>query len=163
MNDTWFDHGHREQLLEEEAQKWLGTPWAANSAARGERGGVSCHNLPRALYVALAALPADFPVLVGNPTAALHTNADLFEPFLDHRPEFRRLEAGEPPLPGDLVGLRLGGRTGPREHWHVNHLGVHLAGTGRFVHVLSHKRTAVDSLADPTWRQRLLRIWRIKP
>jgi cell wall-associated NlpC family hydrolase len=138
--------------LEHIAETWLGTPWCANSAVKGPRGGVSCHNLPRAILVEAGWLPESFPVVAGDPNSA-RNGGSVIERWLDERPEFIRF--GEPVLaslqPGDLLGIRI--------RRCVDHLGLHL-GAARFIHVLQHKHTAIDRSTDPTWSTRLLAVWR---
>ncbi len=141
--------------LIEETQRWIGTPWCANSEVPGERGGVSCHNLPRAIYVATGVLDESFPRIVGFPNR--HARESVMERFLDSRPELRRLlletsnAKPETIRPGDLLGLRLCRC--------IDHLGLAL-GSHEFIHVLMHKRTTIDRLDDPTWSSRLLAVWR---
>lgn len=135
------------------ASAWLGTPWCANSSARGRRGGVACHNLPRAILMETGLLPADFPEITGDPTATRHSKDSVMAPWLDARPEFVRIPAFQLSdlQPGDLLGLRI---------YHcIDHLGLFL-GSLDFIHVLMHKHAAIDSLQDPTWSGRLLAIWR---
>ena len=50
MTPTWFTE-ERIDALEAEAATWVGTPFAANSSAKGL--GVSCHTLAGALYAAV--------------------------------------------------------------------------------------------------------------
>ncbi|HVU27065.1 MAG TPA: hypothetical protein VHG71_04935 [Verrucomicrobiae bacterium] len=152
MRQFFFNSLERRRKLHEEINSWLGTPWAANSAAKGERGGVSCHNLPIALYKACGHLTEAFPVVVSDPNVTRHKKQSVMEPFLDARPEFRRLNLEKEFLCiGDLIGLRI---------YHcTDHLGV-LEEGAHFIHVLMHKKTAVDSLIDPTWRTRLTTAWR---
>jgi cell wall-associated NlpC family hydrolase len=145
----FFNTPERIATLAHAASHWRGTPWCANSDAPGPRGGVSCHNLPRTLYIASGALTDAFPKTIGYPNR--HARLSVIEPFLNSRPEFMRV-----PLnglqPGDLLGLRL---------YHcLDHLGV-LLNLSDFIHVLAHKFVTVDSLTqDPTWSRRLLAAWR---
>lgn len=157
--EPFFNSQERVATLLDVAAGWRGTPWCANSEASGERGGVSCHNLPRAIYIECGALAPGFPKIVGTPHQANARN--LIEPFLDSRPELRRLNPAESILPGDLLGLWLardccGNRI---RHHHVNHLGVALT-EGRFVHVLFHKRTDFDSYTVTPWLERRIAAWR---
>jgi cell wall-associated NlpC family hydrolase len=133
------------------ADKWRGTPWMANSSARGQ--GVSCHNLPRSLYLECGALRETFPVVVGDPNGSRHSKKSEMEPFLDARPEFVRLQTSDLRTleAGDLLGLRI---------YHCcDHLGVYL-GNGVFVHVLMHKKTDFDLAHSPPWQQRIVAAWR---
>lgn len=158
----YFRNDLRIARLVEAASAWRGTPWCANSEAIGPRGGVACHNLPRALYIACGALPDTFPRMIGDPVSTRRARGSVMADFLDSRPEFSRVGRGSPSppladlLPGDLLGLRI--------YRHVDHLGVLLnngpCGT-HFVHVLMHKLTTFDDLSDPTWSSRVLAAWRI--
>jgi uncharacterized protein YijF (DUF1287 family) len=111
---------------------------------------VSCHNLPRALYVATGALPETFPKLTGYPSR--HARESVVETLLDARPEFMRVPIDDVRA-GDLVGLRL--------FYCTDHLGVVVNHDLCFVHVLVHKLTTIDRLReDPTWSSRLRAAWR---
>jgi cell wall-associated NlpC family hydrolase len=131
-----------------EASKWIDTPWVPNAECVGK--GVSCHNLPRAIYIACGALPADFPKLVGDPTQDRHSKISRMETFLNARPEFQRVLL-ERIQPGDLLGIRI--------HKCIDHLGLAL-GAGQFIHVLMHKHTAIDGICVPPWQQRIEAAWR---
>ncbi len=137
------------------AEMWRETPWCPNSDARGKRGGVSCHNLPRSIYIECGALPEQFPVVKGDPNATRHSKQSVMEPFLDARQEFQRLKLANPIgsllNAGDLVGIRI--------YQCCDHLGVYL-GNGIFVHVLMHKHTDFDLIHVPPWQQRLVSVWR---
>jgi hypothetical protein len=142
--------------LQFEAGGWIGTPWCANSAVKGPRGGVACHRLPREIYVAAGWLPQDFPIVSGSPNEGRHEGASPIADWLDGRREFERVlgvkELREKAVgPGSLLGFRLGSKG-------VGHLGVMLTGM-QFIHVLQHKHTAMDRIDDPTWLRRLEKVW----
>lgn len=146
----YFNNAYRVAQLLYHAGLWMGTPWCANSASRGPRGGVSCHNLPRAIYMETGALPDDFPEIRGNPNDTRHTRKSVIEPFLDARPEFRCVDLSET-RPGDLLGIRI---------YHcVDHLGLVL-NERQFIHVLMHKRTCLDNWRVSPWSERILTVWR---
>mgnify|MGYP001416719324 CR=1 FL=1 len=150
VGEPYFNNAHRVAQLLYHAGLWMGTPWCANSASRGPRGGVSCHNLPRALYMETGALPDDFPEIRGDPNGTRHTRKSVIEPWLDARPEFRRVPVSEL-APGDLLGIRI---------YHcVDHLGVVLT-RWQFIHVLMHKRTTMDPFGVSPWRERIGAAWR---
>ncbi len=131
------------------AGTWRGTPWCANSAARLQ--GVSCHNLPRAIYLECGALRETFPQILGDPNGSRHTKESAMEKYIDARPEFQRVETLNALMPGDLLGLRI--------YNCCDHLGLYLGGN-IFVHVLMHKKTDFDFIYTPPWQQRLVAAWR---
>lgn len=160
MNTPFFSTLERVSKLEICAFAWRGTPWRLNSMAIGH--GVSCHNLPRAIYSESGF--SDFPEIIGTPSNA--TALNVMEGFLDARYELERLRTVDRGLwtilqPGDLVGLfvpidnvgkRIRGRV-------VNHLGVMLKDS-RFVHTLLKRNTCIDVISSPPWSQILLAAWR---
>lgn len=154
MTPTWFNTPARIAALDALAPLLVGTPWAANGD--DPRLGLSCHNHPRHLLMKLGALPADFPKISGSPDHTRHSTISQIEPWLDERPEFAAVPRGERPLPGDLLGLRI--------YRCVDHLAIMLGMPEyHFTQVLSHLNVGIYSLADPTWHQRVLRVWRVKP
>lgn len=164
MKATYFNTRSRLDALTDAAINWHGTPWVQNSSAR--HVGVSCHNLPRALYIESGALTEDFPMMQSTPAESTALNA--MELFIDGRPEFARLrnpEGGPVPLlflqPGDLIGMfiridSVGRRLRQRC---VNHLGV-LLRANRFSHVLIKKNTDEDLINVPPWSQIQVAAWR---
>jgi len=150
----WFDLPGRTEALHQAARQWLGTPWAANSAAPGPGGGVSCHRLPHAVLIEIGALPEGFKVPVGNPNATRHSTESFIAPWLENRPEFQAVSVSGAVRTGDLLGFRI--------YRCLDHLGLAFDPI-HFVHVLRHQRTTVGCLTDPTWASRLLGVWRLRP
>lgn len=140
--------------LYEVASSWRGTPWCANSAVKGMRGGVSCHNLPRAILIEAGLLSSAFPAVVGDPNRTKHSRDSQITSWLDDRPEFERSDVSTLQLqPGDLLGIRI--------YRCVDHLGLIVA-PNMFVHVLAHKHVTIDHLTDPTWQRRIGPTWRLR-
>ncbi|HLX68854.1 MAG TPA: hypothetical protein VKV04_04420 [Verrucomicrobiae bacterium] len=141
------------------AAKWRGTPWRPNSSAAGV--GVSCHNLPRALYIESQFLPESFPKIESLPATA--TAENQMEAFLDGRPEFEPLQPFNALTlqPGDLLGLFVPiDNVGKRiRNSCVNHLGVVLP-EGWFIHTLMKKNTDVDLYSVSPWSQIIKAVWR---
>lgn len=148
---SYFNNDERIAKLVYHAEQWLGTPWCANSSARGERGGVSCHNLPRAILMECGALPKDFPVIKGDPTSSCHSNVSTIVAAMDSQPAFSQIPLSDL-APGDLVGIRI--------RRCVDHLGLVLPGRN-FIHVLMHKTTMIDPWHVPPWAQRIEAAWRV--
>lgn len=148
MSQSYFSSQDSIAKLLHVVGKWEGTPWAANSAAKGF--GVSCHNLPRSVYIECGALADSFPVITGDPAKDKHAKTSRMVEFLDGRPEFRRVR--EQPVPGDLIGIRI--------YRNVDHLGIVLPNNS-FAHVLMHKNTCIDLLVSP-WLERVGAVWRIE-
>lgn len=149
--NPFFNSDERRSALLAESLRWIGTPWFANSAACGKRGGVSCHNLPRAILMAVGALPNDFPMITGDPNGTRHSNQSVIEPWIDGRREFVPVEDWQDIEVGDLIGIRI--------YRCLDHLAVCIE-PGWMIHVLMHKHTARDLIVDPTWSSRILRVWR---
>jgi hypothetical protein len=160
MSQPFFRNDERRAALIFAAHKWKETPWRANSAAQGKQGGVSCHNLPRAIYISCGALQETFPVLSESPNNA--TGKSIIAPFIDSRREFLRLNEGDTLQAGDLIGLWLA-----RDHngkmvrtRHANHLGIVLDKFW-FIHVLmAPKNTGFDMHSVPPWVERIVAAWR---
>lgn len=162
MSAAFFKSPERIERLLLTAELWKGTPWRASSCALGV--GVSCHNLPRALYVGSGAFDKSFPMIEATPQSATATNQ--METFLDGRPEFMRLNPRDGALlpllqPGDLLGMfipldNVGRRLRQKC---INHLGVLLV-KNWFVHTLMKKNTDTDLIHVTPWSTILRAAWR---
>jgi cell wall-associated NlpC family hydrolase len=150
MTPTWFNE-QRIDALEVEAATWVGTPFAANSSAKGL--GVSCHTLAGALYAAVGWGEIHIPE-VAISHARFGENS-LADPFFESMAErFTQIPRNSEILPGDVLGFRIGRI--------VHHLGVTLR-NGRFLHALEGLGTTVSNIEDATYRSRLTTIWRPTP
>ena len=150
MTLTWFNE-ERIDALEAEATTWVGTPFAANSSAKGL--GVSCHTLAGALYAAVGWGDIAIPEI---PISHARFGQDSFaDPFFEAMAErFTQLPHDSEILPGDVLGFRIGRI--------VHHLGVALP-NGRFIHALEGIGATVSTTEDATYRSRLTTIWRPTP
>jgi hypothetical protein len=162
MSNAFFNSEERMGRLLLSAQIWKGTPWRMNSCALGV--GVSCHNLPLALYRESGALDKTFPTLQSTPAEATATNA--IETFLDGRAEFVRIKSKDGALlpllqPGDLLGMFIPiDNVGRRlRNKCINHLGV-LLPQNWFVHTLMKKNTGMDLIHVTPWSTILRAAWR---
>jgi cell wall-associated NlpC family hydrolase len=150
MTPTWFTE-ERIDALEAEAATWVGTPFAANSSAKGL--GVSCHTLAGALYAAVGWGDILIPdVAISHARFGENSLADLFFDSMAER--FTQLPHDSEILPGDVLGFRIGRI--------VHHLGTALR-NGRFIHALEGIGTTVSTTEDATYRSRLTTIWRPAP
>jgi cell wall-associated NlpC family hydrolase len=129
----------------------VGTPFAANSSAKGL--GVSCHTLAGALYAAVGWGDILIPdVAISH---ARFGENSLADPFFDSMAErFTQLPHDSEILPGDVLGFRIGRI--------VHHLGTALR-NGRFIHALEGLGATVSTTEDATYRSRLTTIWRPAP
>lgn len=144
---SWFNTPERVAALESAAVSWVGTPFAANSSAKGR--GVSCHKLAGALYE-----EAGFGVVEVPDVPIAHarfSTTSFVLAFFAGRQDFYEVRDI---LPGDVLGFRIGKC--------VHHLGVALTG-GRFAHAIDGIGATIASIDDATWLNRLERIWRPKP
>jgi hypothetical protein len=156
MSTPYFRTDERVSRLVNRANLLLGTPWRPNSCEAGV--GMSCHNLPRDLYIENGHLSQNFPLLESTPATATALNE--MEVFLNGRPEFERIALCGL-CAGDLLGMCIPiSSVGKRlRHRSVNHLGV-LLPKSWFVHVLMKKNTDKDLLNVPPWSQILIAAWR---
>lgn len=153
---TWFRNVERIEALELAASEWVGTPFVANSRAKGKRGGVCCHMLAEQLYIE-AGYDLPFRVPAGSMKWSDVSKQSLIEKFFDDQTElFQTLEnvTIDDVLPGDVIGFKIGGC--------VHHVGVALIGD-RFVHCMRGIGTRIHHLNDPTYSGRIEKIWRPKP
>ncbi len=133
-------------LLEEEAARWVGTPWMDNSASPGV--GVCCHRLVVAVYVGAGWLAAfDPPRATGG--WARYANLSLMRTWLDSdegRARFREVQIRQD---GDLCLVKAG---------HVeHHLAIALPGN-RYLHAPA---SGVEIVAGrPAFAAVLRGLWR---
>ena len=146
--------------LENVAASWVQTPFCPNSAVKGV--GVSCHNLPTAIYFESGWLPR-FSVPDGPPMHGRASTRCLMEEAIDACPHFAdvdpericqtdwRRALAEIVQPGDLVCSR------PARIPH--HLALALRG-GLFIHVQYRGLTHIATNLPLPWACRLARIYR---
>lgn len=145
---NWFNSPERAGALTAAVSSWQGTPFFANSCAKG--GGVSCQFLAAALY--REAGFADLHPPEVDMSHAQFSAASLVEPWVDAEPRFEAVPVALSALIlGDLIGIRLGRA--------VHHVGV-MVGSGAFVHALETRGVIISPTADATWRSRITRAWR---
>lgn len=147
--ETWWTP-ERVALLTAEAERWRGTPFAANSQSVGL--GVSCHTLAGALYQA-----AGFPDLEIPNVPISHarfSRESIIIPWFNAREDFVPVDPFGELLPGDVLAFEIGRC--------VHHLGVLLEGR-QFAHCIEGIGATVAALDDATWISRLNNAWRPKP
>lgn len=142
----FFSEQDRLSKLIQAAAGWRGTPFAANSCSRGH--GVSCQFLAADLYREAGHCDVQPPQV--DMAHAQFSAVSLVEPWMDEQEAFESIEP-RLAIPGDLLGFRLGKA--------CHHLGV-LLHPGVFIHSVAPAGVALSSLADATWRGRLVRAWR---
>jgi cell wall-associated NlpC family hydrolase len=146
---TWFSSEERIDALVAEASSWLGTPFRANAAFKGS--GVCCHLFVAEVFMATGAvLRQEFPK--ADPNHSVSQTDSLIEPFMAAMPGF--VEVDGPPLPGDILGFRIGGCT--------HHLAIVLRGE-EMIHAVRRHGVMINRWDDPMWAKRLTRVWRLKP
>lgn len=150
--DGWFNTTSRISKLQEVADSWLGTPFAANSRCKGKRGGVSCQMLAEQIYLECG-IDLPFKAERGSMKWCGVSTSSLIEKFVDSQRIFYAVDCGwKDAQAGDLVGFSIGGC--------LHHLGVAL-GEGRFIHCMRGNTTTICRLSDPTFTKRVAKIWRI--
>lgn len=142
---SWFCSTERVAALLSVARSWQGTPFLANSCAKG--CGVSCQKLAAAVYRECGCVDINVPEVPMS--HARFSRRPMLEPFVDSLPQFAPTDDGV--LPGDLLGFRIGST--------VHHCGICLPG-GQFVHAMHGLGVLFSALTDPTWSTRLACVWR---
>jgi hypothetical protein len=113
MSTPYYQSVERQTALRHAARAWLGTPFRENCAVRGLAGGVDCVHFLAAVHAEAGAcplveLPAE-PVEVVRQWHVHHPESKILD-WLgrpDVRGRVRRLEEGEPLMPGDMPVLRV--------------------------------------------------------
>lgn len=149
---SWFNTVDRLKTLEEQFQKWQGTPFLANSCSHGFRGGVSCQKLAAAIYRGVELVDVNPPEVAMS--HARFSRESLVEPWMDKLEEFERMPDLSDIQAGDLLGFTIGKA--------VHHLGI-AQNSHIFFHVIEGQRAGFASRFDPTWETRLAAVWRPKP
>jgi cell wall-associated NlpC family hydrolase len=146
---TWFESAARIDTLVTESSSWLGTPFRANAAFKGS--GVCCHLFVAEVFMAIEAVARqEFPT--ADPNHSISQTNSLIEPFMASMPGF--VEAEGPPIPGDILGFKIGGCT--------HHLAIVLRGE-EMIHAVRRHGVMINRWDDPMWAKRLTRIWRLRP
>lgn len=105
----WFESPVRQQLLWEEQQRWLGTPFFPHAESLGH--GVDCVRLVRAIFVALQAIP-QLALPAYTLDHAKHSTRTQLLQFLLTDPalagRFVMVPTSGERMAGDLVGIRSG-------------------------------------------------------
>ena len=143
---AFFSIPGRLAALHTAASSWHGTPFFANSCAKGR--GVSCQFLAWAIYTEAGVVIASPPEV--DMSHAKFSRVSLVEPWVDGQAVFQPIQLEELE-PGDLMGFRIGKV--------VHHVGVML-GRGVFLNVVDGTTVQNSYLSDNTWRSRLARAWR---
>ena len=145
---SWFNTPERLELLQKSADSWVGTPFVPNGRVKGH--GVSCQMLAEAIYQECG-LGEDYRIpAVSMGWSGVHKDSLVLR-YLKGVDEFKQLQTTENILPGDLLGFKIGSC--------IHHLGVVVSGT-RFIHSMKGLGTTYKSLDDPTYGNRLAKVWR---
>lgn len=132
-----------------EACSWLGTPFRANAAIKGS--GVCCHLFVAEVFMAIGAVARQaFPQ--ADPNHSISQTDSLIEPFMASMPDFVRV--GAPPVPGDILGFKIGGCT--------HHIAIALRHE-EMIHAVRRHDVMINRWDDPMWAKRLTSLWRLKP
>ena len=146
---TWFNSEKRIDALVKESCSWLGTPFRANSLFKGS--GVCCHLFVAEVFMAIGAIERqDFPK--ADPNHSISQTDSLIEPFMASMPGFVKAEG--PPIPGDILGFKIGGCT--------HHIAIVLPHE-EMIHAVRRHGVMINRWDDPMWAKRLTCVWRLKP
>ncbi len=145
---SWFHSDESIDALVKEADSWLGTPFRANAAFKGS--GVCCHLFVAEVFMEIGAVKRqDFPQ--ADPNHSISQSESLIEPFMATMPGFVKVNG--PPIPGDVLGFRIGGCT--------HHISIVLRNE-EMIHAVRRHGVMINRWDDPMWERRLTRIWRLQ-
>ncbi len=145
---SWFNTEERIENLVTQSCSWLGTPFRANAAIKGY--GVCCHLFVAEVFMGIGAVDRqDFPQ--ADPNHSVSQTKSLIEPFMADFPGMVQVEG--PPIPGDILGFKIGGCT--------HHIAIVLRNK-EMIHAVRRHGVMLNRWDDPMWAKRLTRIWRLK-
>ena len=143
----YFAPTDRQGELNKEAFSWVGTPFHGRARVKGS--GVDCVHLAAAIYGACGFLPAlEFPHYSMDGGSHL-TTSEVFK-FVIDTGKFEQTDAAL--MPGDLLGFKMGNV--------VHHVGVCVINPQMFIHAYKGAGTIISWITDPTWKTRLLHVYR---
>lgn len=151
-----------EQLsaLRAEAQSWVGTPFCANSRAKG--AGVSCHHLAAEIYFGAHWLPR-FDLPAGAPHHGRAGSTPVMENFLDASPHFQDADPSRALAFDPLLALQILIEPGFLVLSRPARLPYHLAialDRGEWIHVQAGGTVQIAPEVPPAWGKRAARIYR---
>jgi cell wall-associated NlpC family hydrolase len=155
--------------LREIATSWIGTPFRANAAVKGPRGGVSCQTLIAAILKEAGLVPADLHIPEGPMGWADLRRESLLVPWFERCPYFEEVAFDLPPpenyprlngctlvqaaqlQPGDVLGIHI-------RHT-IHHLMLHV-GDGDLIHAWRPDGVLWANIGDATVLNRWRKTWR---
>jgi len=154
VNTPFFSTPERLAALRAAADAWDGTPWAAGSCVKGERGGVCCHRLVMAVIA-----EAGFPITQteipnGTLNRATHFAGSVIADGLRNMPDrFEEIAPAEWSAlrAGDLFTIRLGLGS--------HHIAV-MADHETVCHSWQGVGAHLERIADPKLQKRVTHIFR---
>jgi cell wall-associated NlpC family hydrolase len=134
------------------AESWLGTPFRANGARKGPRGGVACHGLPFLIYQELGWFPPELAMPTGLPhwSQPAPGGSQIERWCREQRELLEPVPPGEAE-PGAMLGFRV--------HRNIHHLGL-LVAPDRMIHCTVGSITTIEPVAGTPWGRRLAAAWR---
>jgi cell wall-associated NlpC family hydrolase len=142
----YFSTPDRLARLRAVAAAWIGTPFMPNAAVCGK--GVSCQMLAGRVLIEAGALPEGFVIPGGEMAWSAANKVSLIVDFIDTQPALRVVAT---PLPGDVVGFKIGGC--------IHHVGVVVFGS-QFIHCWRGAGCRYGDLNEAAFLPRLARVWR---
>ncbi len=149
MKNPFFDiFDSRCASLQREAMSWAETPFKPHGKVK--RAGVDCIHFCAEVYKAVGLFPAyNFPAY--GIDGGHHAKSSLVLNWLDKSEYFEKLDGVESYQTGDLLCFKIGGAV-----WHV---GIFMYGK-EFAHCMAHYGVMYSNIDDPTYKKRLVSIYR---
>lgn len=148
----FFDTPEKILQLQTEARSWIGTPFMPNAAIKGH--GVSCQKLAGAIYADCGFLPG-FSAPEGPMNWSNANTRSLLAEFMARHESFalvKRKHFHAEVQPGDMLGFKISGC--------IQHCGIVTDSIGTFIHCYRVEGVLFSFLREPSYAQRLERIWR---
>lgn len=150
----FFRFPERREILLDEVNTWLGTPFHKRSCAKGLDGGVDCVGLAQDVYFTLGVIPEVYPLPDYPIDWHKHNEHSLLEDFIDlyYSDCFLVVEAGEQPMVGDLLGMVPRGKC-------IHHAGI-AHRPGMMAHAMQKKGVIESHLNGSSYGMELGKIFR---
>ena len=140
-----------------EALSWVGTPFMLNSRVKGERGGVSCHNLMIGAWEGVG-VELGFESPKGSGRPGDQKKLKLISQFMADKHQFVEIEPGADLMVGDMISFVM---TSGEYHCGM-FLGEVDGNKKTVIQSMKPDGVTIESLANSDVYNRVIGVWRLK-